>query len=155
MGQSWHCACSLTSVGANDFTDLTAWQLAERLRLFMKGITSRPAVARSYKYCAQANDAAESAPRNIAEGFGRFAPRQNASFVRIAIASEFETKNHILKVAADGLITATERDAGVLLTHRASTAAIRYRKYLRSTRAEENAKRIEQRQMENDEPLNP
>jgi four helix bundle protein len=37
-----------------------------------------------------------SAPRNIAEGFGRFRPRDSARFYEIARASLIETRNHLI-----------------------------------------------------------
>src|SRR6188768_2117221 len=80
---------------AKDFTELIAWQLANELELFAQEIIKRPPLAGDRDYCRQTADAAASAPRNIAEGYGRFAPIQNANFVRIAIASEMETKNQI------------------------------------------------------------
>jgi hypothetical protein len=36
-----------------------------------------------------------SAPRNIAEGFGRYDPREFARYLRIARASLMETRNHL------------------------------------------------------------
>ena len=128
---------------AKDFTELIAWQLAVELADFVANMTRRPALARDRVFCAQANDAAESAPRNIAEGFGRFAPKEFAQHMRIAIGSELETRNQILEAARKDAITPAERDRGVLLTRRAVTAALRLRRYLRSSRARANAERIE------------
>ncbi len=128
---------------AKDFTELLAWQLADELDRFMGDVVRRPCLARDFDFCRQAKDAAESAPRNIAEGFGRFAPKEFAQFLRIAIGSEYETRNHILKAAAVGAISGAERDAAVRLTRRALTAAIRLRRYLRSQQARDNAARIE------------
>jgi four helix bundle protein len=128
---------------AKDFTELVAWQLAVKLEDFVVNMTRRPALTRDRVFCAQANDAAESAPRNIAEGFGRFAPKEFAQYMRIAIGSELETRNQILEAARKGAITPAERDEGVLLTRRAVTAALRLRRYLRSSRARANAGRIE------------
>jgi four helix bundle protein len=130
-------------VVAKDFTELVAWQLASELEEFVVGVTCRPLVARDLDYCRQANDAAASAPRNIAEGFGRFSPNEFAHFLRIAIGSEFETRNHILKAAARGYVTTTERDAGLLLTRRALSASIKLRRYLRSPKGRANAARID------------
>jgi four helix bundle protein len=66
----------VVSMVAKDFAELVAWQLASELELFVTRVTCRPVVSRDLDYCRQANDAAASAPRNIAEGFGRFAPKQ-------------------------------------------------------------------------------
>jgi hypothetical protein len=82
---------------AKDFSELIAWQRADDLEQFVAALVQRPSLARDLDFCSQAADAAASAPRNIAEGFGRFAPAQFANFLRIAIGSEVETKNHIVK----------------------------------------------------------
>ena len=130
---------------ARDFTELIAWQLAQQLNAFVHDVTKRPGLSKDFDFCRQANDAAESAPRNIAEGFGRFAPKEFAQFLRIAIASEFETKNHIIGAAERGVVTEGERNAGLRLAKRSITAALRLRRYLRTKQARQNALAIEQR----------
>src|ERR1043165_6087450 len=59
---------------AKDFTELVAWQRADELERFALEIIQRPKLSRDRDYCGQTSDAATSAPRNIAEGFGRFGP---------------------------------------------------------------------------------
>lgn len=88
----------------------------------------RPALARDAEFCRQTSDAASSAPRNIAEGHGRFAPPQFANFLRIAIGSEQETRNQIIKAWQRGALTDTEKSDGLLLTKRALASAIRLRR---------------------------
>lgn len=128
---------------AKDFTELIAWQRADDLERFVQEIIARPTLARDRDYCSQASDAAASGPRNIAEGFGRFAPAQFANFLRIAIGSEVETKNQILKAWQRGAITDEEHWAGMLLCKRAIGAAVGLRRYLLSQQAKANAKQIE------------
>jgi four helix bundle protein len=128
---------------AKDFTELIAWQRADDLERFMQEILKRPALARDRDYCDQAGSAASSAPRNIAEGFGRFAPNQFANFLRIAIGSELETRNQILKAWQRGAITDEEHWAGVVLCKRAIAASVGLRRYLVTQQARANAKRIE------------
>ena len=53
--------------------------------------------------------AARSGPRNIAEGFGRWRPRDFARFVRQAKASEVELLNHFLDALDSGHISEEER----------------------------------------------
>jgi len=72
---------------AKDFTELVAWRRADELERFVQEIIRRPTLARDTDFCRQASGAAASAPRNIAEGFGRFAPAQFGNFLRIAIGS--------------------------------------------------------------------
>jgi len=121
-------------MGARDFTEIVAWQLATDLKRVVYDVTARPTVARDRKFCDQANDAAASAPRNIAEGFGRFEGKEFAQFLKIAIGSLYETRNHLLDAFDRGYINATERDAAVVLTKRAIAAATRLRSYLLSAR---------------------
>lgn len=128
---------------AKTFTELIAWQRADELERFVAQMVRHSAVATDYPFCRQALDAAASAPRNIAEGFGRFAPTEFAHFLRIAIGSEQETKNHILKAWQRGALDDEGRDAGVLLVKRAVTAAVRLRSYLLTSAAKANARRIE------------
>ena len=130
-------------MGANDFTELIAWQRADELERFAQDIIKRKSIASDREFCTQTSDAAASAPRNIAEGFGRFAPAQNANFVRIAIGSEMETKNQIRKAWQRGVISDAEHQAGMLVCRRAIGAAVGYQRYLRSQAAKRNAKNIE------------
>jgi four helix bundle protein len=88
-----------------DFTELIAWQRADELEWFALEMIRRPRLASDRTFCEQTSDAACSAPRNIAEGHGRFAPVQFANFLRIAIASEQETKNQIIKAWQRGALT--------------------------------------------------
>jgi four helix bundle protein len=129
--------------GAKDFTEVIAWQRADDLERFVQEIIKRPALACDSDYCSQTADAAASAPRNIAEGFGRFAPIQFANFLRIAIGSEVETKNQILKAWQRGAITDEEHWAGMVLCKRAIGAAVGLRRYQLTQEAKANAKRIE------------
>ena len=97
---------------ANEFTELVAWQRADELEKFMLEIIKRPSICRDKEFCEQTSGAAGSAPRNIAEGFGRFTPIQFANFLRIAIGSEKETKNQILKGQPACAVTTSPRKLG-------------------------------------------
>jgi four helix bundle protein len=152
---------------AKDFTELIAWQRADELERFALDIIKRPILACDKTFCEQTSDAAGSAPRNIAEGHGRFAPVQFANFLRVAIASEQETRNQIIKAWQRGAITDSEKRDGLILCKRALSSAIRLRAYLQTEEAKANAKAIEIRQagdrrrpspadseLANDEPAN-
>jgi four helix bundle protein len=75
-------------MSARDFTELIAWQRADELERFVLEMIKRPVLSQDITFCEQASDAASSAPRNIAERHGRFAPAQFANYLRIAIGSE-------------------------------------------------------------------
>jgi hypothetical protein len=81
--------------GARDFTELTCLQLAEDLKLETYRLCRRPAIHRDREFRDQWLDAAASAPRNIAEGFGRHTHREFARYLSIARASLFECRQHI------------------------------------------------------------
>jgi four helix bundle protein len=119
---------------AKDFTGLEAWQLAVELKKWVYVLARCPAVARDRDLVDQIVDAARSGPRNVAEGFGRFHRKEFAQFLKIAIASEQEVRNHILDAFDCGYITAAVRDEGVVLSKRAVAAALGLRKYLLSQR---------------------
>lgn len=119
---------------ARAFTELIAWQLARELKLFAYAVASRPTVERDRKFRDQLTDAAASGPRNIAEGFGRFNRREFAQFLKIAIASEHEVRNHLIDACDRGYIEEADRNTGTELVRRAITAAARLRRYLLSDR---------------------
>ncbi len=86
-----------SGMGAKRFTDLKAWQLSMSLKREIDAIIARLPASRDFKFCEQASDAAGAAPRNIAEGFGRFHHRQFAHFISIARSSLMETQTNLLE----------------------------------------------------------
>jgi four helix bundle protein len=94
--------------GWKDFRDVVAWQRARELKLRVDELLKRPAFRLKFKFRDQLEDAARSAPRNIAEGFGRFGNKEFARFARIAKGSELEVLNHLIDAQDQGLITKDE-----------------------------------------------
>ena len=126
---------------AKDFTELIAWQRADELERFALEMIKRPVLARDQTFCEQTSDAASIRARETSpEGHGRFAPAQFANFLRIAIGSEQETRNQIIKAWQRGAITESEKQDGLLLSKRALAAAVRLRAYLQSEEAKANAR---------------
>jgi four helix bundle protein len=119
---------------ARRFTDLIAWQLARELKMRVYQLVKQPDVARDWKFVDQIVDAAASAPRNIAEGFGRFNKREFANFLKIAIASEQEVRNHFIDAVDRGFVESTKVESDLALADRAIGAATRLRQYLLSGR---------------------
>jgi four helix bundle protein len=70
-------------------------------------------LARDSKFRDQLHDTSASAPRNIAEGFGRFRPREFAQFRSIARASLVELQNHLIDARDRGYLP--ERDDSRLM----------------------------------------
>ena len=85
-----------------DFQDLVCWRLASELAAEVFAETANGPSARDFKFRDQIRDAAASAPRNIAEGFARFSPNDFARFLRYALGSLAETRNHLLDGVARG-----------------------------------------------------
>jgi four helix bundle protein len=116
--------------GARDFTELAAWQLAHELRGCVLTLVERPLVKRSGRFREQICDAASSAPRNIAEGYGRFRPREFAQFVRVAKASEHEVHDCLLEARQRRFINESECSEYSALARRAIAAATGLVRYL-------------------------
>ena len=61
--------------GFKDFREIAAWRLSREVKILAYPIVKRAAAAHDFKFRDQLQDAARSAPRNIAEGFARpYAP---------------------------------------------------------------------------------
>ena len=83
------------SMGARRYEDLAAWQLVRELERSVFAFTATSPAAKDFEYCRQIRRSASSAPRNIAEGFGRFLPGDFARFIRTARGSLEETQDHL------------------------------------------------------------
>jgi four helix bundle protein len=77
---------------------LDAWTLANELKLGVYDLLRNSAAARDFEFRDQIRNAAASAPRNIAEGFGRFLPRDFSQYLRIANGSLQRFKVHAVHV---------------------------------------------------------
>jgi four helix bundle protein len=115
--------------GARSFEELDAWKLSAELRDRIFEETRNGPASRDADFRNQIRDSSASAPRNIAEGFGAFKPREFARFTRIGRRSLMETKNHLLDArkkkyfaieTAAELLTICRRALG------ATTALLRY-----------------------------
>ena len=78
--------------GARHFTELIVWRLADQLRIEVFQLTKRGRCHADLKLRSQLDDAADSACRNIAEGFGGTDP-EFANFLRIARRSLNEVQD--------------------------------------------------------------
>ncbi len=108
VAECWHAACFASGVPVRDFRDLLAWQLAYELKCEAWAISAAVHAAHDFKFCDQLRDASASAPRNIAEGFGRFRSREMAQFLSIARASLMEAQNHLVDARDRGYLSASE-----------------------------------------------
>src|SRR5882672_5035762 len=81
---------------ARHFRELVCWQLAYQLKCEILKFTATGPAFKDFKYRDQIRDSSSSSPANIAEGFGRFRPRDSARFFEFARASLMETQNHLI-----------------------------------------------------------
>jgi four helix bundle protein len=123
------------------FTELDAWKLSKDLQRTVLGFLERPRLACNFKLRDQVDDAASSAPRNIAEGHGRFERVEFAQFLKVALGSLAETQNHVIDLCDRGIITAAERDGCLQMAKRAIAATTGLRAYLLSDRNQVSNKR--------------
>ena len=117
--------------GVKHHEDLVAWQLSETLRQEIVAILAKPTLARHVEFCDQIRRSSRSAPSNIAEGFGRYKPREFARYMRIALGSLGETQNHLRAALNDKLISQKEFDDAWALSVRAIKASKKLHSYLR------------------------
>jgi four helix bundle protein len=115
----------VADMGVRRFEDLDAWKLANLLKEEIFAFTSTGKASRDRSYCDQIRDSSRSATRNIAEGFGRYYPKEFARYLRIAIASLHETKDHLHDGNARHYFSETKHTELVRLTVRAIKASTR------------------------------
>jgi four helix bundle protein len=117
-------------MGARTHRDLEAWQLAHEVRCAILELISRDHVKRDFSFCDQARRAANSACRNIAEGFYRFRHPEFAHFVNIAKGSLGELLDSLDEARVQRYIQEPEYQRLHTLIDRAIGAAVRLHRYL-------------------------
>ena len=86
---------------------------------------------RDLKFYDQLRDSAASAPRNIAEGFGRRSHPDFARFLDVARGSLGECQNHLLDAMDRGYLTEVDFASLNTLSERACGAIAALQRYLR------------------------
>jgi four helix bundle protein len=122
-------------MGAKSFEGLIAWQLASELEERVSDFISQPPTCRDLKFCDQLRESARSAPRNTAEGFGRFYPKEFSRFLRYAHGSLHETLNQLRHARKREYLTEDGWVSLRRLTLRAIKANSALRRYLSSAAA--------------------
>jgi four helix bundle protein len=122
-------------VAVRRYTDLVAWQLADELKRNVYALIDHSAARDDRRFCEQLRDAAASAPRNLAEGFGCYRHPEFARYTRIAKASLVEVHNHLGDGADRGHWSPTDAAALQWLADRGTGACVRLLRYLESTDA--------------------
>jgi four helix bundle protein len=143
-------------MGARTFTELDAWKLANELKLRVYALIRSGDAHRDFEFRDQIRNAAASAPRNIAEGFGRYAPKDFSQYLRIANGSLMETTNHLQDGVDRGYFTPEQIADAQILAKRASAATTSLIRYLRDTSPPEpvNPRTRTTREPKNPEPKN-
>jgi hypothetical protein len=89
------CAVTFRMAGVRNHTELEVWKLCDQIRRRVWEFVSRPSFRSHFTLRDQMKDAADSPCPNIAEGFSRYHPRDNAKFVRVAKGSLSELIDHL------------------------------------------------------------
>jgi four helix bundle protein len=117
---------------ARTFDELKAWQRCEQLRQFISLITSRPPAIGDRDFCWQIRRSSRSATDNIAEGFGRYYPKEFHRYVQIARGEINETMNQLHRGLKDGCLTPEEYEKGMELALHAVKTTAGLQRYLNS-----------------------
>ena len=140
--------------GANRHEDLVTWQRMYELSLEVWKFTRDPPAARDFDYRDEIRDASDSAHRNVAEGFGRYSPRDFVHFLDISRASALETKALLRKGLDVGYLTEEQFARLNQLADRGLQALARLQRYLRSPAARRNAQRYRHHRRNETAPKN-
>jgi four helix bundle protein len=84
------------------FEDLIVWQKAQAVSTLVDQMIATFPAKELYRLSDQMRTAASSIPANIAEGFGRWSPRDQAHFYEIAKSSGNELKVHLMRAVELG-----------------------------------------------------
>jgi four helix bundle protein len=132
----------LTSKGSKDLVravlvTMSSWRggsrilrLASEVRDLATAISSAGGLRTDWKLRDQLRSAASSTTANIAEGFGRFRPREFARSLRYANGSVLEVRAHAIDAHARGHIDADTLERLSFLCFRTSIAIARLIRYL-------------------------
>ena len=113
--------------------DLRAWQQADAVRRRIIELCVRPDVKRDFAFCGQADRAAASACRNLAEGFTRYRHPDFARFVTIARASLGELRDSLDEALAKGYLDTPQFESLDQDVRTAMVTANALRRYLQNT----------------------
>jgi four helix bundle protein len=113
--------------------DLRAWQLSDRVRKGVIQQTERDGIRSDGDFCGQARRAANSACRNLAEGFWRYSHREFAHFVNIARGSLGELIDSTDEALAKSYLSQRQFDELNTLITEALKSVSSLHRYLRTT----------------------
>ncbi len=117
-------------MGARTHRELQAWQWADRVRRRVLELTRQPHVRNDRDFVWQAQRAAASSCRNLAEGFYRHRHREFAHFVNIARSSLGELLDTNDEAGLKGYISPQEQQEFEALLQEAMRVANGLYRYL-------------------------
>jgi four helix bundle protein len=127
------------------FSDLRAWQTCSAYKNAVYKLCRESRIAADPELARQLISCVASAPANIAEGFARFNPPDNARFVVMARASLVESQNHLFDAVDRGHITEEQRVTHNQLAEMALREVTGWLAYLRSSEALAKARKARER----------
>ena len=130
------------------YRELDAWQLCVELRDKVLPLLNTGPVVRDFKFSQQLSDSVRSPPRNIAEGFGRFNPGENAHFLGFALASLDETETSLRDGVASSYFPAESVGPLIRLLARCRICVSRLQAYERKAQRDPRFKSIANRRRE-------
>src|SRR4051795_6564608 len=111
--------------------DLEAWQLADTLKREGYALAGSGAASKDFEFRNQIRASAASSTKNIAEGFGRFNPGENARFVEISVSSTMETQDSLKDGIDRGHFTPDRVEHARELATRSIQCSTKYIVYLK------------------------
>ena len=120
-------------MGIKSHRDLRAWQQADAVRRRILELCGQPEVKRDFGFCSQADRAAASACRNLAEGFNRYRHPDFARFVTMARASLGELLDSLDEALAKGYLSTEQFENLDQAVRAAMASANALRRYLQNT----------------------
>ena len=114
----WSCLWCCVS-GVQRAEDLIAWQLCMELEDLVVSITAAGPVSRDFDFCDQIRRSAGSAAPTVAEGFGRFTPKEFVRYLRLALSSIAETETHLERGRRRNYFSEADHLKAVTLSRRA------------------------------------
>jgi four helix bundle protein len=121
-------------VVARSYTDLYVWKVARALNERTLTCIRHDGFAQHLWLKSQMAHASHSACANIAEGFGRYKPKDFARFLRIARGSLLELNEHLRQAHDLGLIAGIDLDDCSRLAARGVAGITRLIRYLESAK---------------------
>jgi four helix bundle protein len=122
--------------GVRHFRELACWQLSNDLKVDIYRFADTAEVRKDFRFRDQIRDSAASAPRNIAEGFGRRTNKEFAHYLDIARGSLMECQNHLQDAKDRSYLADPDFNRMNSLAQRACGAVAGLLRYLRRKSAD-------------------